>query len=115
MTKNVRAFRCRIEDVNLKKFLYYSIKEYTTPGKVGKGNIYDLILKIKVPKFNAREEENMKVIDEVMSAYLVEVEKQEKVEREIDETDREIDRIVYELYGLNEEEIRVVEGGDKGC
>ena len=115
LTKNVRAFRCRIEDVNLKKFLYYSVKEYTTPGKVGKGNIYDLILKIKVPRFNTREEENMKVIDEVMSAYLVEVEKQEKVEREIDETDREIDRIVYELYGLSKDEIRVVEGGDKGC
>jgi len=110
LIKNVRAFRCRIEDVNLKKFLYYSIKEYTTPGKVGKGNIYDLILKIKVPRFNAREVENMKVIDEVMSAYLVEVEKREKVEREIDETDREIDRMVYELYGLSRDEIRVVEG-----
>jgi type I restriction-modification system DNA methylase subunit len=110
LIKNVRAFRCRIEDVNLKKFLYYSIKEYTTPGKVGKGNIYDLILKIKVPGFNVREEDNKKVIDEVMSAYLVEVEKREKVEREIDETDREIDRIVYELYGLSEEEIGVVEG-----
>jgi hypothetical protein len=29
---------------------------------------------------------------------------------EIDKTDREIDRIVYELYGLTKEEIGVVEG-----
>ena len=28
----------------------------------------------------------------------------------IDATDREIDRVVYELYGLTEEEIAVVEG-----
>jgi len=28
----------------------------------------------------------------------------------IDATDREIDRLVYELYGLTEEEIAVVEG-----
>ena len=30
---------------------------------------------------------------------------------QIDATDREIDRLVYELYGLTEEEIKIVEGG----
>lgn len=30
--------------------------------------------------------------------------------RMIDATDHEIDRFVYELYGLTEEEIRIVEG-----
>ena len=29
----------------------------------------------------------------------------------IDATDRRIDRLVYDLYGLTEEEIRIVEGG----
>ena len=29
---------------------------------------------------------------------------------EIDKTDKEIDRMVYELYGLSEEEIKIVEG-----
>ena len=29
---------------------------------------------------------------------------------EIDKTDREIDQLVYELYGLSEEEIKIVEG-----
>ena len=28
----------------------------------------------------------------------------------IDATDRQIDRLVYELYGLTDEEIRIVEG-----
>jgi hypothetical protein len=28
----------------------------------------------------------------------------------IDRTDREIDQVVYELYGLTEEEIAIVEG-----
>ena len=49
------------------------------------------------------------MIDEIMEIYLEEVEKREKVEREIEATDREIDRMVYELYGLTEEEIGVVE------
>ena len=31
------------------------------------------------------------------------------LQRQIEATDREIDRLVYELYGLTEEEIRIVE------
>ena len=30
---------------------------------------------------------------------------------QISATDRQIDRLVYELYGLTEEEIAIVEGG----
>ncbi len=32
------------------------------------------------------------------------------VKREIEATDKAIDRLVYELYGLTEEEIKIVEG-----
>ena len=32
------------------------------------------------------------------------------IQRQIDATDRQIDRLVYDLYGLTEEEIAVVEG-----
>jgi hypothetical protein len=32
------------------------------------------------------------------------------LQRQIDATDQQIDRLVYELYGLTEEEIRIVEG-----
>jgi predicted nucleic acid-binding Zn-ribbon protein len=31
------------------------------------------------------------------------------LQRQIDATDRQIDQLVYELYGLTEEEIRIVE------
>ena len=34
---------------------------------------------------------------------------QEMVRREVESTDKGIDRLVYELYGLSEEEIRIVE------
>ena len=33
----------------------------------------------------------------------------ENSQRQIDATDREIDRLVYDLYDLTEEEIRIVE------
>ncbi len=32
-----------------------------------------------------------------------------ELKAEIDKTDKEIDQMVYELYGLSEEEIRIVE------
>ena len=35
---------------------------------------------------------------------------QESLAREIESTDRRIDALVYELYGLSEDEIRIVEG-----
>ena len=34
----------------------------------------------------------------------------EMVQRQIDATDRQIDALVYELYGLTDEEIEIVEG-----
>ena len=35
--------------------------------------------------------------------------RREQIEREIDATDRQIDSLVYELYGLTDEEIAIVE------
>jgi len=35
----------------------------------------------------------------------------DQIQRQIAAADREIDRLVYELYGLTEEEIKIVEGG----
>ena len=35
----------------------------------------------------------------------------EMIQRQIQSTDRQIDRLVYDLYGLSEEEIKIVEGG----
>jgi hypothetical protein len=36
--------------------------------------------------------------------------RREQIQREIEATDRQIDRIVYELYGLSEAEVAIVEG-----
>jgi len=35
----------------------------------------------------------------------------ETLKRQIDATDRQIDKLVYELYGLNDEEIEMIEKG----
>jgi hypothetical protein len=38
------------------------------------------------------------------------VEDRKLIQRQIDATDRSIDALVYELYGLTQEEIGIVEG-----
>ena len=40
----------------------------------------------------------------------MERQEQTSLSRQIAATDAEIDRLVYELYGLTEEEIKIVEG-----
>jgi hypothetical protein len=35
----------------------------------------------------------------------------DRLTREVESTDKQIDDLVYELYGLTEEEIKIVEGG----
>ena len=107
----IDAFRCRIEDVNLRKFLYYSIKAYTRPGTLGKGNIYERLLAIRLPRFYADATRNAEAVSEIMTEYLAAVDAAGRVEREIAEADQEIDARVYALYGLDAEEIRVVESG----
>ena len=37
-----------------------------------------------------------------------------RLQREIEATDRQIDQLVYELYGLTEEEIKIVEDALRG-
>ena len=38
---------------------------------------------------------------------------QESIQRQIAATDRQIDMLVYELYGLTEEDVNIIEEGDK--
>jgi hypothetical protein len=41
------------------------------------------------------------------------IDNRELYQRWIDVTDRRVDALVYELYGLSDEEIRIVESVDK--
>jgi len=37
--------------------------------------------------------------------------KKMQIQRQIEKTDREIDDLVYKLYGITEEERKIIEGG----
>ncbi|MCJ7481379.1 MAG: N-6 DNA methylase, partial [Thermodesulfovibrionales bacterium] len=53
--------------------------------------------------------ESMLALSEHKAAARTQAE-QEQIQRQIDATDRQIDTLVYELYGLTEKEIKIVEG-----
>ncbi|MBU4221656.1 MAG: N-6 DNA methylase [Euryarchaeota archaeon] len=107
-SSNVRALRLRIPDISMRKFIYYSLKG-TAPGKLGSGNILEQLQKLKIPRLVINGEGNMNAIQELMAPFLVEVAKKEALEREIKEIDDTIDKKVYALYGLTDEEIRIIE------
>ncbi|MCZ7400548.1 MAG: N-6 DNA methylase [Candidatus Methanoperedens sp.] len=103
-----RALRLRISDNNMRKFILYSFKD-TAPGKLGSGNILEQLQKLKIPRLVINGEDNRRAIEELMTPFLVEVAKKEALEREIKEIDDAIDKKVYALYGLTDDEIRIIE------
>ncbi|MDD1744722.1 MAG: hypothetical protein LUQ20_02775 [Candidatus Methanoperedens sp.] len=107
-SSNVRALRLRIPDISMCKFIYYSLKD-TAPGKLGSGNILEQLQKLKIPRLVTNGEDNRRAVEELMVPFLVEVAKKEALEREIKEIDDTIDKKVYALYGLTDEEIRIVD------
>ena len=50
---------------------------------------------------------------EWMQYFNEQKQKAQTLKAEIDKTDKEIDKMVYELYGLSEEEIKIVEGNNE--
>ncbi|VVB91364.1 Uncharacterised protein [uncultured archaeon] len=102
------ALRLRIPDTNMRKFILYCLKD-TTPGKLGSGNILEQLQKLKIPRLVINGEDNRRAVEELMALFLVEVAKKEAMEREIRDIDDTIDKKVYALYGLTDEEIKIIE------
>ncbi len=62
----------------------------------------------------ARHDRRVTLVEQMLELHKRQAAKsqshQELYQRQIDATDKEIDKLVYNLYGLTEEEIRIVEG-----
>jgi hypothetical protein len=56
--------------------------------------------------------ERMLALHQQLAVTKIEHEKT-ALQRQIEATDWQIDALVYELYGLTEDEIKIVEGGNK--
>jgi hypothetical protein len=70
------------------------------------GNLLKKILQIEIPDYD-KDQVVRKVVNEWESLQ----QEIEDLADEIEKTDKEIDQMVYDLYGLTDDEIEIVEGG----
>jgi len=77
------------------------------------------VLRFDIPSDRARHDKLVELVDKMLALTPklraeTNESKRKTLQNAADATDRQIDRLVYELYGLTEEEIRIVEGGNRG-
>jgi type I restriction-modification system DNA methylase subunit len=114
--------RLTFANPSLQQFIYASWRGFLetnarkktwTTGKTPQP-IYDLIVNGLQPLafFQVSAADNLRAIRDLMKSVAKEVGTSDlaTVEHEIAETDEAINQLVYQLYGLTEEEIRLVEG-----
>ena len=84
------------------EFLAKMLEKEKRFSKAKSKTIWQKIAEIKVPGFTSE-------VKEGFLKYRSAMEKVKKLGEEITKIDRAIDRLVYDLYGLTEDEIKVVE------
>lgn len=90
---------------------YYAYnKQYIERLPIRRINFADTAEKQQHDKIVARVDEMLQLQKDYAATAREKLPKADALKRRIDEVDAEIDQIVYQLYGLTEEEIRVVEG-----
>jgi len=101
------------------KLGWYLIKKNCTQIQNGYQLIWKYFSKVPICKIEAKDTEKKEILVGLVEQILGMNKKysltkdphtRELLQRQIDATDRQIDHLVYQLYGLTEEEIRIVEG-----
>jgi Alw26I/Eco31I/Esp3I family type II restriction m6 adenine DNA methyltransferase len=103
------AGKGEIKDIEAIEFLSKTLENKKDFSKAKQKSIWQKIAEVKVPEFN-------KLVREGFLKFKSAMQKAKELDEEIIKIDRAIDRLVYDLYGLTEEEIQVVEKsvwGDK--
>jgi hypothetical protein len=73
------------------------------------------VIDFAIPSEKSRHDRMVEMVEEMLKLHkqlpAVKTEQEKTViQRQIDATDKQIDRLVYELYGLTEDETKIVEG-----
>jgi type I restriction-modification system DNA methylase subunit len=99
----------KIKDIEAIEFLSEVLEGIRNFSQAKQKSIWQKIAEVKIPEFNEKVKEGFLKFKSAMK-------KAKELDGEILRIDRAIDRLVYDLYGLTEEEIQVVEKsvwGDK--
>ncbi|MCM8807774.1 MAG: N-6 DNA methylase [candidate division WOR-3 bacterium] len=96
------AGRGKIKNKEAIEFLAKVLENEKRISKAKQKSIWQKIAEVKVPEFDEK-------VRKGFLNYKSAMEKAKKLDEEITKIDRAIDRLVYDLYGLTEEEIQIVE------
>jgi len=92
----------KIKDIEAIEFLSKVLEGIRNFSQAKQKSIWQKIAEVKVPEFNEKVKEGFLKFKSAMK-------KAKELDEETLRIDRAIDRIVYDLYGLTEDEIKVVE------
>ena len=104
--KEQRLFKILLGVLNSKLITFYIRGSYSTLGIGGGINFSrDMVENLPMPVFSSAESNKIiSYVDNIISA------KGKNISSDTSALESEIDHLVYQLYGLTEEEIRIVEG-----
>jgi hypothetical protein len=94
---------------------YYSETDQAFP-QIKVTQLKDLPIPVPTTADKSRHDRTVEMVEQMLALHeqLASAKTEHEktaIQRQIDATDKQIDQLVYELYGLTEEEIKIVEGG----
>jgi len=105
--EQTKIMAIRIEDPDLRQFICHSVNWADTKSR--RGNVLSLVLETSIPRFEQDASKNSKVVREVVKEYSKVLEEYRRLAGEIDELERKLNDAVYDLYGLDEGDRKLIE------
>lgn len=107
LVTNYEVLRCKIQDRSIRTFL---LNETTTRGPSNRGErLLDKILFIRIPKFHKEQAKDEQFIRKQLKPYLQNCDEHQTWEKEYIALDDVLNKKIYSLYRLSEEETKHIE------
>lgn len=105
------VLRCRFKESSIRTFL---LQEINSKGPPNRGRrLLDKILSITVPTFDSIMKRDKEMIEMQLQPYLSDVQSHYEWEKEFRDLDTKLNKAVYEIYGLNDDEVTHIEENSK--
>ena len=86
--------------------MYYANSNWKA---LGTGNLFSKILNAKIPLLSKNKTENLTIRTRIADNYSKALEETQKLDAKIEKADRNLDKIIYDLYGINSDERNFIE------
>lgn len=106
-TQGLEVLQLRIQDEDLRHFIIQCIQSISI--SPAKGNILKKLLQLRLPHFSRDDKKDLETMREIMRAFTPLIQLRSKTQNEISKLEEEINKTIYQLYGLSKHEIEFME------